>query len=40
VKYFAFSFLFLFNNQVLSLITLVILSLLFIFDILKARAEL
>lgn len=39
MKYLAMSFLFLFNNEFLSLITLVILSLLFIFDILKARTQ-
>jgi len=40
MKYCAVSLLFLMNNEVLSLITLILLSLFFLADVLKARAEL
>ena len=40
MKYVAICFLFLVNNEILSLLTLAILSVLFLADILKARCAL
>ncbi len=37
MKYIAVSFLFLFNNEIMSLLTLSILAVMFVCDILKAR---
>lgn len=39
MKYLAISVLFLFNNELLSLLTLLIMVVLFIVDILKARIQ-
>ena len=39
MKYLAISVLFLFNNELLSLLTLLIMVVLFIWDILKARIQ-
>jgi hypothetical protein len=37
MKYFAISFLFLLNNEIMSLITLIILAICFVSDIVKER---